>query len=153
MVGEKSIATNRKARHDYSILETYETGIELHGTEVKSLREGGTNLKDSFARVERGEVFLYNLHISPYSHTSDTKYNPIRTRKLLLHKKEIKKLVGQTVRKGLTLVPLRMYFKHGLAKVELALCKGKKLYDRRQELRRRTAEMEVRRVLRGKQKG
>lgn len=150
MPEEKIVSTNRKARHDYQILETCEAGMVLQGTEVKSLRQSRANLKDSFARVERGEMFLYNLHISPYEFGNRDAQNPTRTRKLLLHKREIKGLSGKAAERGLTLVPLKLYFKKGLAKVELALVKGKRLYDKRQTIKRREAEREVARVLRVK---
>jgi SsrA-binding protein len=147
MADEKIIATNKKAGRDYFILESYEVGIQLQGIEVKSLREGKANLNDSFGRIERGEIFLFNLHIGPYSHISQRDYNPLRVRKLLLHKKEIKKLIGRLSIKGLTLVPLKMYFKHGIVKLELALCRGKKLYDKRRQLRKKAAQREIERVL------
>ena len=128
----KVVATNRKARHDYHIEETYEAGLVLTGTEVKSIRQGRLNLKDSFARVEDGEVFLYNMHVSPYSHGNRWNHEPTRTRKLLLHKGEIRRLVGKVQQQGLTLVPLRVYFTpKGRAKVEIALARGKKLWDKR----------------------
>ncbi|MEA3328730.1 MAG: SsrA-binding protein SmpB [Candidatus Omnitrophota bacterium] len=144
---EKIVATNKKARRDYFVLESYEAGIQLRGMEVKSLRESRTSLNDSFARVEKEEAFLYNLHIPPYSSISQREYDPVKARKLLLHKKEINKLGGRLSAKGLTLVPLKIYFKHGIAKIELALCKGKKLYDKRRQLRKKTAEREIKRVL------
>ena len=118
---QRVIAENRKARHDYHILETWEAGIALLGTEVKSIREGRVNLRDSFARVEDGEVFLYNVHISPYSHRGYADHEPLRRRKLLLHKREIRKLIGKTVEKGMTLVPVRLYFKDGRVKVAVSL--------------------------------
>lgn len=149
---EKIITTNRKARHEYEILESMETGIVLLGTEVKSLREGRANLKESFANVRNGELFLHNAHISPYSHGNINNHDPIRTRKLLLHKKQIKKLIGKVQEKGLTLVPLRLYFKNGKVKVELALAKGKKIYDKRRDIAKRDSERELRRQLRHKQR-
>ena len=139
----KIITENRKARHDYSIIETFEAGIVLRGTEVKSLREGKANLKDSFAMVEDEEVFLHNCHISPYTHGNIYNHNPLRIRKLLLHKSEINKLIGKTVEKGLTLIPLKLYFKNGIAKVELALAKGKKLHDKREDIKKKTAMREI----------
>lgn len=142
--GQKLIATNRQARYNYHILESYEAGLVLKGTEVKSLREAKANLSDSFARIENGEVLLYNLHIGPYSQSSDRRYNPTRVRKLLMHKAEIKRLLGKTTEKGLTLIPIRLYFKRGIAKIELGLAKGKKLYDKREEIKRRTQEREIR---------
>ena len=147
MAGEKIVATNRKARHDYHILETYEAGMVLQGTEVKSLRQGQANLKDSFARIEGGEIFLHNLHISPYEFGIVAEQDPTRTRKLLLHKKEIKRLLGKTAERGLTLIPLQLYFKQELAKVELALAKGKRSYDKRQDLKKREAEREIERAV------
>jgi len=141
----KIIATNRKARHDYQILNTFEAGIVLQGTEVKSLRQGKANLKDSYAIIKNGELFLLNMHISPYSHGTAYNHDPLRTRKLLLHRHEIRRLIGQVQEKGLTLVPLKIYFKNGIAKVELALVRGKKLYDRRQDIARRDAERELQR--------
>jgi len=125
------IANNRRARHDYHIEETMEAGIVLQGTEVKSLRLGRVNLRDSFARVEKGEVFLYDMHISPYEQGNRFNHDPLRVRKLLLHKREIKRLIGKTREEGYTLIPTRLYFSRGKAKVELALAKGKKLYDKR----------------------
>ncbi|RMD89203.1 MAG: SsrA-binding protein SmpB [Calditrichaeota bacterium] len=145
---EKIITTNRKARHDYEILETMEAGIVLQGTEVKSLREGRANLKDSYATVKDGEVFLLNAHISPYKHGNINNHEPTRTRKLLLNKKEIRRLIGKVQEKGLTLVPLKMYFKNGKVKVELALARGKKIYDKRKDIAKRDAELEIRRQLR-----
>jgi len=146
--GEKPVATNRKAFHDYFIEERFEAGIVLRGTEVKSLRDGRVNLQDSYASARDGEVFLYNCHISPYSHGNIMNHDPTRPRKLLLHKKEINKLMGKTQQKGLTLVPLRIYFsKRGHAKVELGLAKGKKLYDRRDSIKAREAGREVERAI------
>lgn len=149
---QRVAAENRKARHDYFILETYEAGIALKGTEIKSIRAGKVNLKDSFARIEKGEVLLYNVHISPYEHGNRENHEPLRTRKLLLHRREINRLVGKTQEKGLALIPLRIYFKRGLAKVELALAKGKKLYDKREALAEREARREMERAFREKQK-
>ncbi len=147
--GEKVIATNRKAFHDYEITDKFETGIVLKGTEVKSLRDGRVNLKDSYAAVDaRGELILHNCHISPYSHGNIMNHDPIRVRKLLLHKKEIHKLLGKTQQKGLTVVPLRIYFsERGKAKVELGLAKGKKLHDRRDTIKAREAGREVERAI------
>ncbi len=140
----RDLITNRKARHDYHILETFEAGIALVGTEVKSLREGKGNLKDSFARVENGELFLYNMHISPYEKGNIFNEDPLRTRKLLMHKKEIHRLAGQVKEKGLTLIPLKVYLnERGLIKVELALAKGKALYDKREDIKRRDANREM----------
>jgi SsrA-binding protein len=141
--GRKVIVSNRKARHDYTILDTYEAGIALVGTEVKSLREGRASLVDSFATVDDGEVWLRNLHIPEYVMGTWTNHTPRRTRKLLLHKGEILRLIGKTKESGLSLVPLSMYFKDGKVKVELALAKGKKAYDKRQTLAKRDAEREI----------
>jgi SsrA-binding protein len=145
-VGRKVIASNRKARHDYTILDTYEAGIALVGTEVKSLREGRASLVDAFATVDNGEIFLRNLHIPEYVQGTWTNHAPRRTRKLLLHKGEILRLIGKTKEGGLALVPLQMYFKDGKVKVELALAKGKKSYDKRQALAKRDAEREMTRA-------
>jgi SsrA-binding protein len=148
---EKVVATNRKAFHDYFIEERYEAGIMLQGTEVKSLREGRVNLQDSYASVRGSEVFLHQCHISPYSHGNIMNHDPTRVRKLLLHKTEIHKLLGRTQQKGLTLIPLRIYFsKRGYAKVELGLAKGKKLYDRRETIKSREAGREVQRAIKEK---
>ncbi len=131
---EKNITVNRKARHEYSILQTFECGIVLVGTEVKSLREGKANLVDSYAVIKNGEVWLLSLHISEYKQGNINNHIPTRDRKLLLNKSEIRKLIGKTKEKGLTLIPLRLYFKNGRVKVELALAKGKKVYDKRQDI-------------------
>ncbi|HRU22496.1 MAG TPA: SsrA-binding protein SmpB [Candidatus Latescibacteria bacterium] len=146
--GIKIITKNRKAFHDYSILETTEAGIALVGTEVKSLRLGNVNLKDSYARVERGEVVLYGLHISPYDHGNRYNHDPERPRKLLLHRREIGRLKSRTEEKGLTLVPLSLYFKGGRAKVELGLAKGKQIHDKRETLRKRETEMDMEQAIR-----
>ncbi len=147
----KIIAENRKARHDYSIHETYEAGIALTGTEVKSLRSGRANLKDSYAQVSKGEeVLLYQFHISPYEHGNIFNHDPLRTRRLLLHKGEIRRLLGKVKEKGFALVPLKLYFKGGLVKVELALATGKKLYDKRQGLAKRDARREMERAMKEK---
>jgi len=140
---EKVITVNRKARHEYSIIETFETGIELTGTEVKSLRAGKASLQDSYARVENGELMLYNLHISPYEQGNRFNHDPKRTRRLLMHKHEIMRLFGKVREKGFSLIPLRMYFKNGWAKVELSLARGKKLYDKRQDMAKRDARREM----------
>src|SRR3989441_9296881 len=146
--GEKVVATNRKAFHDYAIQEKLEAGIALVGTEVKALREGRANLRDSFASVDRGQVVLHHCHISPYSHGNIMNHEPLRTRKLLLHRKEIDKLLGKTKQQGLTLIPLRIYFsKRGIAKVELGLAKGKKQHDRRESIKTREASREVERAM------
>ena len=141
---QQNIAENRKAYHDFHLLESFEAGLVLLGTEVKAIREGRVNLRDSFARVEDGEVFLYNVNISPYSHRGYADHEPLRRRKLLLHREEIRKLIGKTVEKGMTLVPVRMYFKNGRVKVAVSLAKGKKEYDKRETLKRREAERETR---------
>jgi SsrA-binding protein len=145
-VTEKNVVTNRKAFHDYFILETYEAGIALKGTEVKSLRQGNANLQDSYAAIKNGEVWLHNMHISPFEKGNINNHEPKRDRKLLLHKQEIRRLVGKVSEKGLTLVPLRIYFKNKVAKVELGLAKGKKQYDKREAIARRDAERQVRRL-------
>ena len=142
--GEVLIADNRKAFHDYHILETFEAGIALLGTEVKGIREGKANLRDSYARVDGGEVWLYNAHINPYSHRGYVDHDPKRRRKLLLHREEIRKLVGKTTQRGLTLVPTRMYFKNGRVKLSLALARGKQAHDKRETIRRREVERETR---------
>ena len=142
--GDVLIAENRKAFHEYHILETFEAGITLLGTEVKGIREGKASLADSYARVEKGEVWLYNVHINPYSHRGYVDHDPKRRRKLLLHAQEIRKLVGKTTEKGLTLVPLRLYFKKGRVKVAISLVKGKQLHDKRETLRRREVDRETR---------
>jgi SsrA-binding protein len=151
--GRKMIAQNRKARHDYAILDTYECGVVLKGTEVKSLRLGRASLVDGFATIDDGEVFLRNVHIPEYTEGSWTNHEPRRTRKLLLHKGEILRLVGKTKESGLTLVPLALYFSDGKVKVELALAKGKRSYDKRQDMAKRDAESEVRRALGRRNKG
>ena len=151
--GRKVIVSNRKARHDYSILDTYEAGIMLQGTEVKSLRLGRASLVDSFATVDDGEIFLRNLHIPEYTMGSWTNHAPRRTRKLLLHRSEIERLIGKTREGGLTLVPLSMYFSDGKVKVELALARGKKSYDKRQDLAKRDAHREISRVVGRRAKG
>ena len=138
------IADNRKAFHDYHILETFEAGIALLGTEVKGIREGQANLRDAFARVDKGEVWLHNVHINPYSHRGYVDHDPRRKRRLLLHRYEIRKLIGKTVEKGLTLVPTRLYFKNGKVKVSIALARGKQDHDKRETLRRREIDRETR---------
>lgn len=146
----KTLATNRKARHEYFIEETYECGIELKGTEVKSIRQGRLNLTDGYASVDNSEVFLKQVHISPYEQGNRFNQDPLRTRKLLLHKHEIRKLIGATTVKGYSLIPLSVYLKNGKVKVELALAKGKKLYDKRQDLAKKDAQRTIERELRGK---
>jgi SsrA-binding protein len=144
----KIIVQNKKARHDFAIVETVEAGIALLGTEVKSLREGRANLRDSFALIQRGEVLLRGLHISPYSHTSDRALDPLRDRKLLMNRAEIRKLVGKVNEKGMTLVALKLYFNdRGIAKVELGLAKGKKHYDKREAIAEREAKRDVDRAM------
>jgi SsrA-binding protein len=150
--GVKVVATNKKAFHDYFIEETHEAGIVLTGTEIKSLRLGRANLKDSFARISGGEVFLHNMHISPFDQGNRFNHEPTRARKLLLHREEISKLIGLTKERGYALVPLKIYLKGGFAKVELALAKGKKSYDKRETIARRDADREIARALREKQK-
>jgi SsrA-binding protein len=147
---QKHIAENRKAFHDYHILETFDAGMVLLGTEVKSIREGRVNLRDSFARTENGEVFVYNIHIHPYSHRGYADHDPMRRRKLLLHAHEIRKLLGKVVEKGMTLVPLRMYFKNGKVKLAIALAKGKKVHDKRETIRRREADRETRAAIKSR---
>jgi len=144
--GRRAIASNRRARHDYAILDTYEAGIVLTGTEVKSLRAGRASLTDSYASIDAGEVYLRNLHIPEYSQGTWTNHEPRRTRKLLLHRGEIAKLVGKTQESGLTLVPLQLYFSDGKVKVEIALARGKRDYDKRQDLARRDAQREIARA-------
>lgn len=147
---EKIICQNKLARRNYFIEDTYETGIVLVGTEVKALREGRGNLKDSYAGVKNGEVFLYDMHISPYSHGNRYNHDPLRARKLLLHKREIRKLYGKSREKGLTLVPLKAYFKNGKVKIEIGTGKGKKLYDKREDMKRRDDRRDMERALREK---
>ncbi len=147
--GRKIICVNRKARFDYEIEDVYEAGLSLLGTEVKSLRDGRVNLKDAYADVRQGEVYLVNAHIDPYEQGNRNNHDPERPRKLLLHKEEIRRLIGKTQERGLTLVPTRMYFTGGRAKVEIGLGKGKKNYDKRQDLKRRDAERDIQRAIRG----
>jgi len=149
----KIIATNRKAYRDYEVLESLECGIELKGSEVKSLRDARINLNDSFARIDKNEVILYNTHISPYEQASYLNVDPIRPRKLLLHKKQIDKLMGQVAQRGCTLVPLKIYFNdRGFVKIELALGKGKRAYDKRESIKRREEDMQMRRILKNRRK-
>ncbi len=150
--GIKIVAENRKARHDYFIHESYEAGMVLTGTEVKALRAGKANLRDSFARIENAEMMLHNVHISPYEQGNRFNQEPLRTRKLLMHKKEITKLLGQSQGKGYTLVPLKIYFTHGMAKIQIGLATGKRDYDKRQDMAERDAKREVDRALRDRQK-
>ena len=149
----KVITENRKARHDYTIEESFEAGIELKGTEVKSMRAGRANLKDSFAVIENGELYLYGMHISPYEHGNIFNVEPMRSRKLLMHKKEIMRLLGKTKEQGLTLVPLKAYFKKDKIKIELALAKGKKLYDKREAAAEKTAKREIEKAMKERSRG
>jgi SsrA-binding protein len=144
----QSIARNKRARHDYHILDTWEAGLVLKGTEVKSLREGRANITDAYGIIRDGEAYLLNLHISPYEKGGYTNHEPDRTRKLLLHRKEIRRLIGAVEREGLTLIPLELYFKNGVAKVTIALGKGKQLHDKRDTERTRDAQREMARVVR-----
>lgn len=149
--GVKVIAQNRSARHNYHIEETYEAGIVLTGTEIKSIRQGKVNLKDSYARIDKGEVYILGMHISPFEQGNRFNHDPTRTRKLLLHKREINKLIGLTQQKGFTLVPLDIHIRRGFAKVTLALAKGKKLYDKRAAMAKRDAQREIQRQLKERQ--
>jgi SsrA-binding protein len=142
---QKLIANNKKAYHDYFILDTYEAGLELHGTEVKSLRMGKCSIKESFIRVENGEVFVYGMHISPYEKGNIFNKDPLRVRKLLLHKYEINKMLGKTKEKGMSIVPLKVYFKGSLVKMEIGLARGKKLYDKRQDIAKKDQKREAER--------
>ena len=146
----KVIVNNRKARHLYHIIETVEAGLVLTGTEVKSLRDRKANMADAYAVVEAGEVWLMHLHISPYEQGNQFNHEPMRKRKLLLHRRDIRRLIGKTVEKGLTMIPLRLYFRGGWAKVELALARGKKTHDKRQDIARRDADRDMERALRRK---
>ena len=152
MAREKLACANKKARLEYDVQETYEAGIVLQGNEVKALREGRGNLQDSYAKTVGEEVFLHNFHIGAYSHAHQVNHDPLRPKKLLLHKREIRRLMGKTIERGMTLVPLRVYFSRGLAKAELGLAKGKKLYDRREDARRQEAKRDIERALRERQK-
>ncbi len=140
---QKLIANNKKAYHDYFIEESYEAGIALHGTEVKSMRQGKCSIKESFIRIENGEVYVYGMHVSPYEKGNIFNKDPLRIKKLLLHKYEINKLSGKVAEKGLTLVPLQVYFKEGKVKVEIGLARGKKLYDKRQDIARKDQRREA----------
>jgi SsrA-binding protein len=150
---EKSLAENRKALHDYEVLETFEAGVVLLGTEVKSIRDGRVNLRDSYAQIDGGELFVFNVHISPYTHRGYADHEPLRKRKLLVHRAEIRKLIGRTVEKGLTLVPLRMYLKNGRVKLAVSLVRGKKMHDKRETIRRRELDRETRAAVKSKQRG
>ena len=149
-MNEKVLCLNKKARHDYLIEESYEAGIALQGTEVKSLRIGKGNLKDSYVHIENEEAFLHNTHISPYPFGHQFNHEPERVRKLLLHKREIHRLMGKTHERGYTLIPLKIYLKHGKIKIEIGLAKGKTLYDKREDLKRRSAEREMERAMKDK---
>lgn len=154
MTAQKVVASNRKARHDYFVQETFEAGLVLTGTEVKSLRAARASLQDSFGRVEGGEVFLYNMHISPYEFGNRWNHEPTRPRKLLLRKDEIRRLIGKTREGGMTLIPLQVYFnERGIAKVEMALARGKHKWDKREAIARREAEREVRRAVKDRATG
>ncbi|EOH98884.1 SsrA-binding protein [Enterococcus plantarum] len=143
----KLIAQNRKARHDYTVVDTMEAGIVLQGTEIKSIRNGRINLKDGFARIRNGEAYLLNVHISPYEQGNIFNHDPLRTRKLLLHKKQIAKLIAETKNTGITIVPLKVYIRNGYAKVLIGLAKGKKQYDKREDLKRKEINREISRTL------
>lgn len=149
----KVISQNKKANFDYLIEETYETGIVLKGTEIKSIRAGRVNIRDSFAKIERGEVFLHNMHINPYEQGNIHNHDPLRTRKLLMHRREINKLIGLTKEQGYSLIPVKLYLKNGFAKILLGLGKGKKKYDKRQDLKQKAAKREIDRAFRERQKG
>lgn len=148
--GTKTIAENRKVRHDYFILESYEAGIELVGTEVKSIRQGTVNLKDSWCSIDRGELWVKGMHISPYEKGNIFNRDPIRVRKLLMHRREIDKLFGQVKQDGLSLIPISIYFKDSKVKMQLGLCKGKKLYDKRDDAAKRDAKREIERSLKSR---
>jgi len=150
---DKVIVTNRKAQRDYQTLNTWEVGIELKGVEVKSIREGRASLNESFARVENDQILLYNMHISPYEQASFFNVDPIRVRRLLLHRSQITKITSQVFQRGFTLIPLKLYFNNrGFVKIELALARGKKLYDRRMDIKRREVDLEIKRAIRAKRK-
>src|SRR5262252_6405572 len=151
-LAQKIIADNRKAHHDYHLLESFEAGMALLGTEVKSIREGGANLRDSFARIESGEVWIYNVHISPYRNRGYSDHEPTRRRKLLLHRQEIRKLIGRTVERGMTLVPLRLYYKGGRIKLAVSLAKGKQAHDKRDAIRKREVERETRAAMKNRRR-
>ena len=151
--GRQTVARNPKATHDYHVLETWEAGIVLTGTEVKSLRNGKASIKEAYARLRNGEVFLEGMNVTPYEQGNRYNHDPVRSRKLLLHRKEIERLIGAVEQRGLTLVPLELYFKHGRAKVVLALGKGKKQHDRREDLKRRMDEREAARAVAARRRG
>jgi len=148
--GTKTVATNRKAFHEFEIIERFEAGIALQGTEVKSLRAGHINFRDSYARVKEGELWIVSMHISVYDHGSIWNHDPLRPRKLLMHKREIRRLISKIEERGLTLVPLSLYFKNGKAKIELALARGKKIYDKRKDIAKRDSDREAQRELKSK---
>ncbi|RFU60820.1 SsrA-binding protein SmpB [Bacillus sp. V59.32b] len=148
----KQVAQNKKANHDYFIEETFESGIVLQGTEIKSIRAGKVQMRDSFAKIERGEVYLHNMHISPYEQGNRYNHEPLRTRKLLLHRKQINKLIGETKEQGYTIVPLKVYLKNGFAKVLIGLGRGKKQYDKREDLKQKEAKRDIERAFRDSQK-
>lgn len=150
-MSEQILAVNKKAFHDYAVEDTYEAGIQLLGTEVKSLRDGGATLKDGYARVERGEVFVY-CNISPYKAGNINNHDPLRRRKLLLHQGEINRILGKTVQKGYSIVPLKIYFKRGIAKLEIGVARGKKLYDKREDLKKREAGREMAQAFKERQR-
>ena len=152
MAAGKIIAVNRKVRHDYFVLETFETGIELAGTEVKSIRAGGVNLKDSWCTIDDGELFVKGMHISPYDKGNVFNRDPFRVRKLLMHKREIMRLLGKVKQEGLTLIPLSLYFKKNHVKLEMGLCKGKQLHDKRDDIARRDAAREIQRAMKIRQR-
>lgn len=145
----RAVAQNKKAYHDYFVIESYEAGIELFGTEVKSVRQGKLNLKDSWCSIDEGEIFANGMHISPYEHGNIFNRDPMRPKKLLMHKKEINKLYGLTKQQGYAIIPLSVYFKKGKAKVQLGLCKGKKLYDKREDAAKKSAARSIERAVRG----
>ncbi|MDT0092160.1 SsrA-binding protein SmpB [Listeria marthii] len=147
----KLVAQNKKARHDYAIEETFEAGIVLQGTEIKSVRNARVNLKDSYARIDKGEIFLHNMHISPYEQGNRYNHDPLRTRKLLLHKKQISRLIGETKESGYSIVPLKMYIKDGFAKVLIGVARGKKKYDKRQDLKQKEAKRDIERAFKERQ--
>ncbi|MDP1416940.1 SsrA-binding protein SmpB [Peribacillus simplex] len=148
----KQLAQNKKAYHDFFIEQTFEAGIVLKGTEIKAIRAARVNLKDAFAKIENGEIYLHNMHVSPYEQGNQFNHDPLRTRKLLLHKKEISKLIGATKETGYTIVPLKMYLKNGFAKVLIGLGKGKKQYDKRDDLKKKEAKRDIERAFRDRQK-
>ncbi|EPC5000731.1 SsrA-binding protein SmpB [Listeria innocua] len=147
----KLVAQNKKARHDYAIEETFEAGIVLQGTEIKSVRNARVNLKDSYARIDKGEIFLHNMHISPYEQGNRYNHDPLRTRKLLLDKKQISRLIGETKESGYSIVPLKMYIKDGYAKVLIGVARGKKKYDKRQDLKQKEAKRDIERAFKERQ--